>query len=281
MYVICFVDPEDPAIAVLVEHFRSVVGSIVDDRWRHFASRWVSGESKKKVSVMGLQELNKALELNRQPTPFFLGYHRLGHKLQDLREKVVVSLRKFDFDVVTPLVTEIFSADFVGIASSGVDELFPPPRRGRPRKADQKSRKRPRDDDLDYLPQLTLPRSIRRRRTKRFATGKGSLADVSSETDNKVLPIADILLQARDIKSTTVNVFVQWEGLPLNESQWIPLRQLTQDTAAIWLVDRETRYASFTDGDFPDLPISGAVPISDSTTETDLPSSSSSSTETD
>ena len=72
MHVICFVDPEDPAIAVLVEHFRNVVGAIVDDRWRHFASRWVSEESKKKVSVMGLQELNKALELNRQPSLSFL-----------------------------------------------------------------------------------------------------------------------------------------------------------------------------------------------------------------
>ena len=64
------------------------------------------------------------------PQPLFLAYHRLGEKLYRLREKVVLAFREIDYKKLTPLITKVFgSTDFIGIADSGINELFKPPRR--------------------------------------------------------------------------------------------------------------------------------------------------------
>ena len=93
--------------------------------------------------MISKDELKDSRLLDANPEPFFLGYHRLGQKLQDVRLNVIIPQIR---------VSEIyFSDEFIGIPDSGVNELFPPPKRGRPRKADSKKRQR-EEPDLDYEP---------------------------------------------------------------------------------------------------------------------------------
>ena len=57
---------------------------------------------------------------------------------------------EIDYKKLTPLITKVFgSTDFIGIADSGINELFKPPRRGRPPKA---AKKRQRQDfDVTFV----------------------------------------------------------------------------------------------------------------------------------
>ena len=88
-------------------------------------------------------------------------------------------------------MTAAFPEEFVGIADSGINELFAPPKRGRPKKADSFKRKR-RDIDVDYRPTNSASqRSLRRKGPKRTKKGKGPALDTSSSDTDKVLNIAD------------------------------------------------------------------------------------------
>ena len=126
--------------------------------------------------------------LNRNPKLFFLQYHQLGAKLQTIRDHIVQSLRGFDFDDTTPVLQAAFPAYLVGEPSSGIDDLFSPPRRGRPKK-------RKVDADVDYVPPATLVRSIR----CKTAHPRPAPADDSSSTDEKkIFVVSEILLEALD-----------------------------------------------------------------------------------
>src|SRR6185436_14065943 len=95
----------------------------------------------------------------------------------------------------------------LGLENSGINVLFAPPKRGRPRKADIKKRKR-QQMEMEYLPtNSSSKRNLRRRAPKRIKKGKGPVVDQSSSDSNKILNVADILLQARDIKTEKWKVF--------------------------------------------------------------------------
>ena len=95
----------------------------------------------------------------------------------------------------------IGSADFIGIEDSGINELFKPPRRGRPPKADAKKRQR-QDFDVEYQPTTTSSRrNLRHKGLRKRAPAKAPLLDASSSDTNKILNIADILLQATDLRT--------------------------------------------------------------------------------
>jgi hypothetical protein len=226
-------EPDEEAVVVLEAHFRGVMDGIVKDTWRHYRVQWNS--EGKKIFAIASDELKSSLVLDRQPVPFFLSYHRLGQSLQDIRDKVVNSLRVYTFERITPLIEEMFGADYVGHPGSGVEELFPPRRPGRPKKRKQSAQ------DTEYVSQAVLKRNMRRRKTRRTVTGVAPVIEASSSDENKIIPIADIHMQARDAKSSTMFVFVEWEGLPLNESSWIPLRNLV----GVTVVEDGTRIALF------------------------------------
>ena len=101
------VEPEDKAVTTLVTHFTQVIDDIVEDKWSHLPSQWVS-EKKQKLYVISPDDIKAARTLDPDPHPFFLGYHRLGQKLFDLRLKVVQTFRNFEFDTFTPIVQEQF-----------------------------------------------------------------------------------------------------------------------------------------------------------------------------
>ena len=99
---------DDPAIQTLVDHFKLVITHIADDTWRHFKKTWTASATNKTIHVAGLDQLQETMILDTQPEPFFLGYHRLGQKLYNLRMKVVESFKNFNYARITPILREIF-----------------------------------------------------------------------------------------------------------------------------------------------------------------------------
>ena len=198
--------------------------------------------------------------LDTQPEPFFLGYHRLGQKLYNLRMKVVESFKNFNYARITPILREIFHDDDIGVANSGILELFPPPKRGRPKKSDVQARKRKRSEyaDVDYVSTQPKQRRLRRRGTKRSVSVGKKIVDSESSGENKIFNVSTILLQARDAKSQTMKLFVEWEGEPISDAPWIPLSNLTTATADWWRLEKERLYPCVEEDDFPSVPISGA-----------------------
>jgi hypothetical protein len=193
-----YVGATDPPVTALVEHFKKVIVEIVDDKWSHRPAKWISKKDKQKLYVMDRTQLQGDRVLDPDPQPFFLAHHRLGQKLYQLREKIVFTFRHIDYEKLTPLLTSIFgSPDFIGVADSGINELFKPPRRGRPPKADAKKRQR-QDFDVQYQPTTaSSQRNLRRKGLRRTAPGKASMLDVSSSDTNKTLNIADLLFQQK------------------------------------------------------------------------------------
>ena len=92
-------------------------------------------------------------------------------------------------------------------------------------------------------------------------TGKGPVVDQPSSHSNKVLNMADILFQAKDLKTGQWKVFVEWDDRSLAEASWTPLKYLSKDSTQWWQLLRECRYPMFDDNMFPSLPISGPVSV--------------------
>jgi len=174
------VGPDDEAVATLAHHFTQVIDQILADNWAHLPHDWISKKKKQKVYVISPEEANESRTLENGPQPFFLAYHRLGQKLYELRLTIIRSFQKYEFTRVTPISHEIFTDVVMGVADSGINELFPPPKRGRPSKADKKKRKR-KDFDVEYIPTnvSSQKRNLRRRGPKRLKTGKGRIVDQS------------------------------------------------------------------------------------------------------
>ena len=197
-----------------------MITDITNNDWSHWPSKWISKKDKQKLYVMDRKQLQDDRFLDMDPQPFFLTYH-LGEKLYRLQEKVVLVFREIDYKKLTPLITKVFgSTDFIGIADSGINELFKPPRRGRPPKADAKKRQR-QDFDVEYQPTTSSSRrNLRHKGLRKRAPAKAPLLDGSSSDTNKILNIADVLLQATDIRTGQVKVFVEWDDRPLSAASW-------------------------------------------------------------
>ena len=75
--------------------------------------------------------------------------------------------------------------------------------------------------------------------------------------------MADILIQARDIKTGKWKVLVEWDDRSLAEASWTPLTYLSKQSSIWWYLLRECRYPMFNENMFPSLPISGPLPTDD------------------
>ena len=135
--------------------------------------------------------------------------------------------------------------------------MFKPPRRRPPRK-DAKKRQR-QDFDVEYQATTTSSqRNLRRKGLRKRVPAKAPPLDASSSDTNKVLNIADILLQATDLRTGQVKVFVEWDDRPISAASWIRLNSLNNDAAQWWNLLKEVRYPNFPENMFPKLPISGS-----------------------
>ena len=66
------------------------------------------------------------------------------------------------------------------------------------------------DFDVEYQPtSISSQRNLRRKGLRRTVHGKAPLLDTSSSDTNKILNIADILLQAKDQRTGQMKVFVE------------------------------------------------------------------------
>ena len=107
---------------------------------------------------------------------------------------------------------------------------------------------------VEYQPTNTASqRNLHRKGLRRTVPGKAPLVDAPSSDTDKILNIADILLQATDIKTGQVKLFVEWDDRPLAAASWIQLRSLNKDTAQWWNLLKEVRYPFFSEDMFPKL----------------------------
>ena len=68
----CSVEPEDPAVTTLMEHFKNVITGIADGKWSQLTSKWISKKDKQKLFVMDRIQIQAARVLDMDPQPFLL-----------------------------------------------------------------------------------------------------------------------------------------------------------------------------------------------------------------
>ena len=71
----CCVEPQDPAVITLVDHFKKIITEITDGKWSHPPSKWISKKDKQKLYAADRTQVQRVLDMDSQP--FFLAYHRL------------------------------------------------------------------------------------------------------------------------------------------------------------------------------------------------------------
>ena len=123
IYCCCLLDPAEEAILKLTNHFHAVIDGILDQSWRHFTS----SRTRKGVGRFSyeLKVLNTNLVFNGRPYNFLLQPQSLHKQLVLTRDKVVKSLRQFDFELYTPVLSAVFGPTAVTSQGSGIDVIFP------------------------------------------------------------------------------------------------------------------------------------------------------------
>jgi hypothetical protein len=69
------------------------------------------------------------VEYSLDPVPFFMSDMRLADQVHRIHPMLVDSLRHYQFDRITPLIRQVFGDESIGTEDSGVNELYPPPKR--------------------------------------------------------------------------------------------------------------------------------------------------------
>ena len=126
---VCLGDDEE-AIPALTTHFKLVIKAIVEGKWLHYANPNRMGTPL--INWFSKTQMAAKLTLDLHPKSFFLQPRLLAVKLTKIREAMVRSMRKIHYAKVTQAVTNAFGPE--AVASSGIDDLFPPPRAGQPKK---------------------------------------------------------------------------------------------------------------------------------------------------
>ena len=127
----CIVDPDEEAVAQLVNHFNSVIDSLLAKSWKHYPIR---SERKGPGPLMFDPTKMEKKFFQKTPTSFMLQPSTLSHRLLHYRATIVRSFRDFKFETYNPVISRIFDATFVADTGSGIDALFPPRHVGRPKR---------------------------------------------------------------------------------------------------------------------------------------------------
>ena len=172
-------------------------------------------------SSYSLPELSKHRVYATDPIPFFMGRLRLEKRVQEIRRMLITSLRAYDSKVhVAPIVTQVFGAAYVGLSSSGCDELYP---------AERKAPGRPSKRKLAEL----------------------SLSTTQSSKHLSSDAIRLIHFQAIDNSTSTLFVFVDWETSKGTESSWLPSSCLPPSMLSSWQFELEKLCPGIDLADFP------------------------------
>ena len=116
----------------LIRHFRSVIDKILDGSWLHYSeAKQTRGPGRVTYSMTHLEQ---HLVMDKNPRSFLMEPHTIRARARDAREQVARSFRQFDFHLYTAALSEHFGPEVCKELGSGIDEIVPPPVRGRRRK---------------------------------------------------------------------------------------------------------------------------------------------------
>jgi hypothetical protein len=196
------VGPEEDAVIRLSNHFQTEIDSILAHTFRHYS---VPKKKRGKGPCLFVYEqLEEKKGFNKNPISFLLQPSSLQVRLKDCREKIIQSLRKFQFEKYNQSIAQCFGDAVVLDQGSGIDALFPPRSAGRPKKL----------------------------RLAAFQDNKASETTL----------LVDILGQAIDIATKERFVLVQWADSKDDEMTWTPIRLLSPVTQTWWSSESDRRF---------------------------------------
>ena len=148
---------------------------------------------------------------------------------------------KFDYVATTPLVNETLGSDFVGIQSSGAEFL--------PVFKKKKGKKPPKEKkDPEYKMSVRC-RLLRSRKPSREIAAVEFSSDGESLVEPRRFNVDDILIEARREDGRTM-LFCLWADFDPVEASWVSSADISAGLRDWWSVEREIRYALFSDEDF-------------------------------
>src|SRR5215813_10727126 len=123
------VDPTEESLPRLTTHFQQVLNAMVDSRWTHYPppQRHRGGATRFTFD-------RKKLVLDSNPSRFLLQALALRRRFREATDTLVAAIRRFDFALYSPLLSNLFGPEIVADEGSGVEALFPPKPAGRPKK---------------------------------------------------------------------------------------------------------------------------------------------------
>jgi hypothetical protein len=120
------VGSDEDAVLQLACYFDSVIDSLVSLTFEHYATpKKKSGKGPGYFNHEKLEKKKKVLD--RNPECFLLQPSSLQVRLTECRDTIIVSFRKFDFGVYTPVISHCFGAAAVLDPGSGIDFLLGQP----------------------------------------------------------------------------------------------------------------------------------------------------------
>ena len=82
------------------------------------------------------KKLEQKMVLDSNRSCFLLQPLALRRRFREATDTLVAAIRRFDFALYSPLLSNLFGLEIVADEGSGVDALFPPKPAGRPKKHD-------------------------------------------------------------------------------------------------------------------------------------------------
>jgi hypothetical protein len=134
-------DDDDAAVLSLTNHFTTVIDLLLAGNWRHYskpARRRTGDPTVSKSNAFSRDQCQKSLIFDANPCSFFLQPNLIRDAISDVRHLFIKSLQNFKFQQYNAHIEACLGADFLGVGDSGIDQLFPRRRRGRPRHGDEK-----------------------------------------------------------------------------------------------------------------------------------------------
>ena len=98
----------------------------VDSRWTHYAppQRRRGGATR---FTFDRKKLEQKMVLDSNPSCFLLQALALRRRFREATDTLVAAIRRFDFSLYSPLLSNLFGPEIVADEGSGVDALFPKP----------------------------------------------------------------------------------------------------------------------------------------------------------
>src|SRR5215467_5441326 len=127
------VDPTEESLPRLITHFQQVLNAMVDSRWTHYPppQRRRGGAAR---FTFDRKKLEQKMVIDSNPSCFLLQPLALRRRFLEAIDTLVAAIRRFDFALYSPLLSNLFGPEVVADEGSGIEALFPRKPAGRPKK---------------------------------------------------------------------------------------------------------------------------------------------------